>query len=381
MDLLAVVPSVVVSVYGLIESKDLKFLIVLGLAALWFVPVIRTTYWIALLLVFITYFTVFRLSKGKLSWPFWAGAILLVSSTIFRTYLAVGEPDKPSFWWLLPQKMAQRGSDFANNVDLTRNVSVLLDVTGLSLLVYSTNSLKNIVLRLFSMLASFMFVFFLWYPTFEVRLTPSYLDVILWSIGLIPAVVYLISVFSKSSSVEADFYFFFVVVYSLFFAPPRGGSFELALVAMVSFPWAALGELVSSTTQTLVLSGLPPSIGFLFRGVGLASLLITAPTVPIARIYVLFMLVGLCYDIAKHSGVSGIIPVAVGIVLSFAGILTGLASSIAVNLWGGSGAFFSLQNIFNATVGWANIKLDVIDMLIPFAIALLASYVFFGEGR
>jgi len=41
---------------------------------------------------------------------------------------------------------------------------------------------------------------------------------------------------------------------------------------------------------------------------------------------------------------------------------------------------FAIENVFNATNTWANVKLDIINMLIPFVIAILASYVFFGEG-
>jgi len=117
--------------------------------------------------------------------------------------------------------MAQRGSDFANNTDFTRNVAVLLDVVAITLIVFSSRNLSSILSRVFSVSVSYMFVFFLWYPTFEVRLTPSYLDKVLWLIGLIPAIAYVLSVFGKSEPVETDFYFFFIVVYSLFFAPPR----------------------------------------------------------------------------------------------------------------------------------------------------------------
>jgi hypothetical protein len=139
--------------------------------------------------------------------------------------------------------------------------------------------------------------------------------------------------------------------------------------------------LASPSLHTIVVAGLPPSVGFLFKATGLASMLITAPTVAIVRIYVLILLLGLCYQIAKPSINVGIVPVIIGLFLSIAGIFTGFVSSIAVNLWGGSGAFFSIQNILNSTLGWANIKLDVINTLVPFIIALLASYVFFGEGR
>jgi len=101
--------------------------------------------------------------------------------------------------------------------------------------------------------------------------------------------------------VESDFYFFFLVVYSLLFAPPRGGSFEFALLALVSFPWALLGNMAIPAVQTVVSSGLPPSVGFLFKTAGLASMFITASTVAIVRVYMLFLLVGLCYQVALQS--------------------------------------------------------------------------------
>jgi len=161
-----------------------------------------------------------------------------------------------------------------NNTDLTRNLAMLLDVGAITLIVFSSKYLSSVLSRLFSVSVMYMFMFFLWYPTFEVRLTPSYLDRVLWIIGLIPAVAYLLSVLGKSEPVESDFYFFFLVVYSLLFAPPRGGSFEFALLALVSFPWALLGNMAIPAVQTVVSSGLPPSVGFLFKTAGLASMFI-----------------------------------------------------------------------------------------------------------
>jgi len=102
--------------------------------------------------------------------------------------------------------------------------------------------------------------------------------------------------------------------------------------------------------------------------------------VAIVRVYMLFLLVGLCYQVALQSSRKGVLSIIVSAILLFSGILTGFASKIAVNLYGGSGALFAIENVFNATNTWANVKLDIINMLIPFVIAILASYVFFGEG-
>jgi len=380
MDFLMVMPSLVIAVWEFLESKDYRFLFIAVLGALWLVPFFRTTYWIGVVLLCASYLSLFVLSKKSIPLTFWVGLVLLIGSTAFRTYLAVGEPEKPSFWWLLPEKMAQRGSDFANNTDLTRNLAMLLDVGAITLIVFSSKYLSSVLSRLFSVSVMYMFMFFLWYPTFEVRLTPSYLDRVLWIIGLIPAVAYLLSVLGKSEPVESDFYFFFLVVYSLLFAPPRGGSFEFALLALVSFPWALLGNMAIPAVQTVVSSGLPPSVGFLFKTAGLASMFITASTVAIVRVYMLFLLVGLCYQVALQSSRKGVLSIIVSAILLFGGILTGFASKIAVNLYGGSGALFAIENVFNATNTWANVKLDIINMLIPFVIAILASYVFFGEG-
>jgi len=94
----------------------------------------------------------------------------------------------------------------------------------------------------------------------------------------------------------------------------------------------------------------------------------------------LFLLVGLCYQIALQSGKKGVLSKVLSVILVFGGVLTGFASRMAVNLYGGSGALYAIENVFNATNTWANVKLDIINMLIPFVIAILASYVFFGEG-
>jgi len=380
MDFLMVMPSLVIALWEFFESKDFRFLLVAALGALWLVPLFRTTYWFGVLLLCVSYLSLFLLSKKRIPWTFWLGVLLLVGSTGFRTYLAVNEPQKPNLWWLLPEKMAQRGSDFANNTDFTRNVAVLLDVVAITLIVFSSRNLSSILSRVFSVSVSYMFVFFLWYPTFEVRLTPSYLDKVLWLIGLIPAIAYVLSVFGKSEPVETDFYFFFIVVYSLFFAPPRGGSFEFALLALIAFPWALLGNATVPVAETFISSGLPPSVGFLFKAAGLASMFITASTVAIVRVYMLFLLVGLCYQIALQSGKKGVLSKVLSVILVFGGVLTGFASRMAVNLYGGSGALYAIENVFNATNTWANVKLDMINMLIPFVIAILASYVFFGEG-
>jgi len=47
---------------------------------------------------------------------------------------------------------------------------------------------------------------------------------------------------------------------------------------LIAFPWALLGNATVPVAETFISSGLPPSVGFLFKAAGLASMFITAST-------------------------------------------------------------------------------------------------------
>jgi len=81
-----------------------------------------------------------------------------------------------------------------------------------------------------------------------------------------------------------------------------------------------------------------------------------------------------------QSSRKGVLSIIVSAILLFSGILTGLHRKLLLISTGAVERCLPLENVFNATNTWANVKLDIINMLIPFVIAILASYVFFGEG-
>ncbi|NPV87905.1 hypothetical protein HPY42_00030 [Coprothermobacteraceae bacterium] len=376
-----VIPLIFVVLWELVETRSLKFVALLALGALWFIPYVRSSYWISLLLMVTTYVALYMSLRKKLPWTFWVGIALLFLSTLGRTYLASAEPQKPAFWWLLPQKMAQRGGDFANNADLTRNLSMFADIAGMSLVSYSARYLSSARARVVAVLTASYFLIFCWYPTFEVRLTVSYLDKVLWVIGLIPAIGHLLSAAGKDEGPEADFFVLLVGVFAVMFAPPRGGGFELMLMAMVSFPFAVLARLAITPAKLTALGGLPPTVGFLFRALTITSLFISAPTVAIARIYMLLLLVGLVMEAAHATESKGVLPALVALGATFAGVLTGLAARLAVDLYEVTGALYTINNNLNVAITMPNIRLDMVNAMLPLVVALLASYVFFGEGR
>jgi len=87
---------------------------------------------------------------------------------------------------------------------------------------------------------------------------------------------------------------------------------------------------------------------------------ITASTVAIVRVYMLFLLVGLCYQVALQSSRKGVLSIIVSAILLFSGILTGFASKIAVNLYGAVERClplrtFLMQQILGQMLSWTSL--------------------------